>query len=61
MQKDRLETAEELALLRSLYEDLQLYVNYFQPVLKLIGKERVDGKTIKQHDQAATPLPQSAG
>jgi hypothetical protein len=53
---DRLETAQELALLGSLYDDLRLYVNYFQPVLKLIGKERVDGKTIKRYDEAATPF-----
>jgi hypothetical protein len=36
--------------------DLRLYVNYFQPVLKLIGKERVDGKTVKRYDQATTPF-----
>lgn len=53
---DRLETAEELAVLESLYDDLRLYVNYFQPVLKLVGKERVDGKTIKRYDEAATPF-----
>jgi hypothetical protein len=53
---DRLERPEELALLGSLYNDLRLYVNYFQPVLKLIGKERVDGKTIKRYDEAATPF-----
>ena len=53
---DRLETADELALLRSIYEDLRLYVNFFQPVLKLVGKEQVNGKTIKRYDQAATPF-----
>lgn len=52
---DRLETPEELALLRSIYTDLRLYINFFQPVLKLIGKERVDGKTIRTYDQATTP------
>jgi hypothetical protein len=52
---DRLETAEELALLTSIYADLRLYVNYFQPVLKLIGKEQIDGKTRKKYDQATTP------
>jgi len=53
---DRFETEEELALLRSLYADLRLYVNFFQPVLKLIGKEQVDGKTVKRYDRAATPF-----
>ena len=52
---DRLETPQELALLSSIYADLRLYVNFFQPVLKLIAKQQVDGKTIKKYDQAATP------
>jgi len=53
---DRLTTAEELELLISIFEDLRLYVNFFQPVLKLVGKELVDGKTIKHYDTAATPF-----
>jgi hypothetical protein len=52
---DRLETPEELALLRSIYVDLRLYINFFQPVLKLIAKKQVDGKTVKKYDQATTP------
>jgi hypothetical protein len=52
---DRLESPEELALLRSIYTELRLYINFFQPVLKLVGKERVDGKTIRSYDQAKTP------
>jgi len=52
---DRLETADELTLLQSIYADLRLYVNFFQPVFKLIGKERIDGKTIKNYDQPVTP------
>jgi len=52
---NRLETPQELALLSSIYADLGLYVNFFQPVLKLIAKQQVDGKTIKKYDQAATP------
>jgi hypothetical protein len=52
---DRLETAEELALLGSIYADLRLYINFFQPVLKLVSKERIDGKTIRTYDQAQTP------
>ena len=53
---DRFETPEELNLLSTIYEDLRLYVNFFQPVLKLIGKEQVDGKTVKRYDQATTPF-----
>ena len=53
---DRFETPEELALLVSIYTDLRLYINFFQPVLKLVAKERVDGKTIHTYDQAMTPF-----
>jgi hypothetical protein len=53
---DRLETKEELVLLQATYADLRLYVNFFQPVLKLIAKQRVDGKTVKVYDQATTPF-----
>jgi len=52
---DRLETPKELALLRSIYADLRLYINFFQPVLKLVGKERIDGKTVRTYDRATTP------
>jgi len=53
---DRLESSEELALLGSIYADLRLYINFFQPVLKLVAKERVDGKTIRMYDLAKTPF-----
>lgn len=53
---DRLETQEELTLLASIYSELRLYINFFQPVLKLVAKERVDGKTIHTYDQAKTPF-----
>jgi len=53
---DRMETPAELELLNSIYSDLRLYINFFQPVLKLVGKDRVDGKTIRKYDQAKTPF-----
>ena len=53
---DRFETQAELSILSAIYEDLRLYVNFFQPVLKLIGKDQIDGKTIKRYDLAATPF-----
>ncbi len=53
---DRLESPEEMSLLGSIYSDLRLYINFFQPVLKLVAKERVDGKTIHTYDQAKTPF-----
>lgn len=52
---DRLQTPQELALLNSIYADLRLYVNFFQPVFKLIGKDTVDGKIIKNYDVPITP------
>jgi len=52
---DRYESQEELEILNNIYDDLRLYVNFFQPVLKLIGKQQVDQKTVKRYDKAATP------
>lgn len=52
---DRWETQQELALLESIYDDLRLYINFFQPSLKLIAKERIDKKTRKRYDLAKTP------
>ena len=53
---DRLESPEKLSLLESIYSDLRLYINFFQPVLKLISKQRVDDKVIHTYDQATTPF-----
>ena len=52
---DRYETEEELQLLQLIYEYLHVYVNFYQPVMKLISKERVDGKTKKVYDLATSP------
>ena len=52
---DRWETEQELALLESIYDDLRLYINFFQPSLKLIAKDRIDNKTFKRYDPAKTP------
>jgi len=60
---DRFETEAEYLLLESIYEDLRLYTNFFQPVFKLVAKDHVDKKVIKRydgraigdHDTAATP------
>lgn len=52
---DRLETPEELAMVNSIYADLRLYVNFFQPVLKLVSKHLVDGRSIRIYDHAMTP------
>jgi hypothetical protein len=53
---DRYETEEELELLKTIYLDLRLYVNFFQPVLKLVSKHRIGSKVIKRYDEASTPF-----
>jgi len=53
---DRWETEQELALLESIYADLRIYINFFQPSLKLIAKERIGNKTVKRYDTAKTPF-----
>jgi hypothetical protein len=52
---DRLETEDEFLLLQSIYTDLRLYINFFQPVLKLIAKERIGNKVLRRYDNARTP------
>lgn len=52
---DRLEGDEQFALLQSIYQDWRLYVNFFQPVLKLRGKERIGNKLLRRYDIARTP------
>jgi len=52
---DRYASEEALRLLEEVYKDWRLLVNYFQPVRKLTGKERVEGKVRKLYDQAKTP------
>jgi Integrase core domain. len=42
--------------LNMLYKDLRLYVNFFQPMMKLKEKTRVDGKVKKLYDTAQTPF-----
>lgn len=52
---DRWETKQELALLEGIYDDLRLYINFFQPSFKLIAKERIGNRTLKRYDTAKTP------
>jgi hypothetical protein len=51
----RYESPEALKLLTSIYEDLRLFVNFFQPVMKLAQKTRVGSKVRKIYDTAQTP------
>lgn len=52
----RYDTAEEQEIINDLYRnELRLYKNFFQPVMKLIRKERVNGKLKRVYDIAKTP------
>lgn len=42
-------------LLNQLYKPLRAYINYFQPVMVLIEKERNGAKVKKKYDKAKTP------
>jgi len=52
---DRYESAQALAVLRTVYADLRLWVNFFQPVMKLQSKVRIGSKVRKKYDSAHTP------
>jgi hypothetical protein len=52
---DRYEGGAACAALRALYQPLRLYLNYFQPVMVLIEKQRNGAKVKKRYDQAKTP------
>lgn len=52
---DRFEGLEACRILSALYQRLRLYVNFFQPSLKLINKERLGSRVVKKYDQAQTP------
>jgi hypothetical protein len=51
----RYDTETELKLLNRLYDHLRLYSNYFQPVMKLVSKERNGSQVKKKYDTARTP------
>jgi hypothetical protein len=51
----RYDTPAELEALRELYRHLRLYVNFFQPQMKLVAKTRRGAKVSKTFDTARTP------
>lgn len=53
---DRYNSNAAYKLMQRLYEDVRLYVNFFQPVSKLVSKERNGAKVKKCYDQAQTPF-----
>ena len=52
---DRYEGEAAWYALCELYAVLRLYINFFQPSMKLIYKERHGAKVIKRYDKAQTP------
>jgi len=52
---DRYEGLESLELLSHLYGIARLYVNFFQPCVKLVSKKRDGARVHKRYDKAKTP------
>lgn len=52
----RYDTEPELNILNDLYRnEMRLYKNFFQPVIKLVSKERTGGKIHRIYDKPKTP------
>ena len=51
----RYQTPEALSPLQSIFQDLRLFVNFFQPVMKLASKPRMGSKVRKTRHTAQTP------
>lgn len=52
---DRYEGQRAYGQLVELYRAVRLYINFFQPSMKLIWKERTGAKVAKKYDDARTP------
>lgn len=52
---DRFEGIEPCRILDELYRYLRLYINFYQPSLKLIEKKRQGARVTRKYDQAQTP------
>jgi len=52
---DRYESEAALAALQAVYAALHGWINHWQPVLKLVAKERVGARVRKRYDTAQTP------
>jgi len=52
----RYDTQEELRIMNDLYRrELRLFKNFFQPVMKLKKKDRVNGRLRRTYEEAKTP------
>ena len=58
---DRYSTRPAFAALKAVHELLRLYVNFSQPVRKLISKERHGARVVKRYDRAQTARPPTVG
>ena len=52
---ERFEGVEPCRILTQLYSRLRLYLNFFQPSMKLLTKTRLGSRVRKSYDQAQTP------
>ena len=52
---DRYEGPLAVQRMQTLYQVLRLYLNFFQPVRKLVSKKRIGAKLTKHYDTAQTP------
>jgi hypothetical protein len=52
---DRYSTRAAFVALQAVHQLLRLYVNFFQPIRKLISKERHGARVVKRYDRAQTP------
>ncbi|HEY6510038.1 MAG TPA: hypothetical protein VIY56_18575 [Vicinamibacterales bacterium] len=52
---ERFDTPEQIAALNTLYDQMWLFYNFFQPVQRLSEKTFIDGKTHRRWDSATTP------
>ena len=51
----RYDTKDQMDVLNTLYSQMRLYLNYFQPSMKLMSKTRKGTKITKKYDTAKTP------
>jgi hypothetical protein len=52
----RYDTSAEAVIIRDLYRnELRLYKNFFQPVMKLMSKERIGGRIKRKYGRPLTP------
>ena len=57
----RYDTDEQLKIIKEMLTLVELYVNFFQPVMKLKSKERHGSKVYKTYDVAKTPYQRLRG